>query len=59
MFEAVLVSSDGVNLTSTLINLSEVSVLDGSIVTCTLNGITVVELQQTILVADEELSLLI
>ncbi len=55
MFEAVLVSSDGVNLTSTLINLSEVSVLDGSIVTCTLNGITVVELQQTILVADEVL----
>ncbi len=59
MFEAVLVSSDGVNLTSTLINLSEVSVLDGSIVTCTLNGLTVVELQQTILVAGEELSLLI
>ncbi len=35
MFEAVLVSNDGGTLTSTLINLSEVSVLDGSIVTCT------------------------
>ena len=62
MFEAVLVSSDGVNLTSTLINLSEVSILDGSIVTCTVvnsDATTVVELQQTILVAGEELSLLI
>ncbi len=36
MFEAVLVSNDGGTLTSTLINLSEVSVLDGSNVTCTL-----------------------
>ncbi len=52
MFEAVLVSSDGVNLTSILINLSEVSVLDGSIVTCTATSITVAK-QQTILVAGE------
>ncbi len=35
IFEAVLVSNDGGNLTSTLINLSEVSVLDDSNVTCT------------------------
>ncbi len=56
MFEAVLVSNDGENLTSTLINLSEVSVLDDSNVTCSVtqsNGITVVELQQTISVAGE------
>ncbi|XP_064402763.1 uncharacterized protein LOC135348470 [Halichondria panicea] len=53
MFEAVLVSNDGRTLTSTLINLSEVSVLDDSNVTCTvpqLNG-TVVELLRTISVA--------
>ena len=36
MFEAVLVSNDGGTLTSTLINLSEVSVLDDSNVTCTI-----------------------
>ena len=55
MFEAVLVSNDGRTLTSTLINLSEVSVLDDSNVTCTvpqLNG-TVVELLRTISVAGE------
>ena len=55
MFEAVLVSNDGGTLTSTLINLSEVSVLDGSNVTCTAtdsNGITVV-IQHTISVAGE------
>ncbi len=38
MFEAALVSNDGGTLTSTLINLSEVSVLDGSNVTCTLTN---------------------
>ncbi len=38
MFEAVFVSNDGGTLTSTLINLSEVSVLDGSSVTCTINN---------------------
>ncbi len=56
MFEAVLVSIDGGTLTSTLINLSEVSVLDDSNVTCSVtqsNGITVVELQQIISVAGE------
>ncbi len=55
MFEAVLVSNDGGTLTSTLINLSEVSVLDDSNVTCTvpqLNG-TVFELQKIISVAGE------
>ena len=55
MFEAVLVSNDSGTLTSTLINLSEVSVLDGSNITCTVvdsNGI-VVALQQTISVAGE------
>ncbi|XP_064403103.1 uncharacterized protein LOC135348723 isoform X2 [Halichondria panicea] len=53
MFEAVLVSSDGGTVTSTLINLSEVSVLDGSNVTCT-STVTdggVIELQQTVIVA--------
>ncbi len=56
MFEAVFVSSDGVNLTSTLINLSEVSVLDDSNITCTgfdSNGAIFVEIQQTISVASE------
>ena len=52
MFEAVLVSNDGGTLTSTLINLSEVSVLDGSNVTCTLvgGGGDVMESQQTTVV---------
>ncbi len=36
MFEAVLVSNDGGTLTSTLINLSEVSVLEGTNITCIL-----------------------
>ncbi len=56
MFEAVLVSNDGGTLTSTLINLSEVSVLDGSNVTCTVfdsNGIDV-ELQTIILLVAGE-----
>ncbi len=55
MFEAVLVSNDGGTLTSTLINLSEVSVLEGTNITCTTtnsNGITVA-IQQTISVAGE------
>ncbi len=52
MFEAVLVSNDGGTLTSTLINLSEVSVLDGSNVTCThTNNQDLLELQQRISVA--------
>ncbi len=54
MFEAVLVSNDGGTLTSTLINLSEVSVLDGSNVTCTLRLVDtedVLEFQRRILVA--------
>ena len=58
MFEAVLVSSDGGTVTSTLINLSEVSVLDGSNVTCT-STVTdggVIELQQTVIVAGKYLS---
>ncbi len=52
---AVLVSNDGGTLTSTLINLSEVSVLEGTNITCTTtnsNGITVA-IQQTISVAGE------
>ncbi len=52
MFEAVLVSNDGGTLTSTLINLSEVSVLDGSNVTCTVtNNQDSFELQRRISVA--------
>ncbi len=52
MFEAVLVSNDGRTLTSTLINLSEVSVLDGSNVTCTLaNNQDSLQFQQRISVA--------
>ena len=52
MFEAVLVSNDGGTLTSTLINLSEVSVLDGSNVTCTLlNSQDSLEFQRRISVA--------
>ncbi len=35
MFEAVLASNDGGTLTSTLINFSDVSLLDGSNITCT------------------------
>ena len=57
IFEAVLVSNDGGTLTSTLINLSEVSVLDGSNVTCT-STVTdggVIELQQTVIVAGKYL----
>ncbi len=54
-FKAALVSSEDGIMMSTLINLSEVSVLNGSIVTCTANtGITEpVESQQTILSAGE------
>ncbi len=39
MLEAVLVSNDGGTLTSTLINLSEVSVLEGTnnFITCTIH----------------------
>ncbi len=49
MFEAVLVSNDGGTLTSTLINLSEVSVLDGSNVTCTIaNNQYLLQFQQRI-----------
>ena len=58
MFEAVFVSNDDGNLTSTLINLSEVSVLDGSNVTYTAtidNGV-VIESQQTVTVAGEFLN---
>ncbi len=52
MFEAVLVSNDGGTLTSTLINLSEVSVLDGSNVTCTVfNEQDSLEFQRRISVA--------
>ncbi|XP_064400987.1 CUB and sushi domain-containing protein 3-like isoform X2 [Halichondria panicea] len=53
MFEAVFVSNDDGNVTSTLINLSEVSVLDGSNVTCTatINNGVVIESQQTVTVA--------
>ncbi len=51
-FEAVF-NSDGVNLMSTLINLSEVSVLDGSNVTCTVTNNGVLSQQQTIMVAGE------
>ncbi len=51
-FEAVF-NSDGVNLMSTLINLSEVSVLDGSNVTCTVTNSGVLSQQQTIMVAGE------
>ncbi|XP_064400886.1 uncharacterized protein LOC135347001 isoform X2 [Halichondria panicea] len=53
MFEAVFVSNDDGNLTSTLINLSEVSVLDGSNVTCvaTINNGVAIESQQTVTVA--------
>ncbi len=39
MFEAVLVSNDDGTLTSTLVNLIEVSVLDGRYVTCALTGL--------------------
>ena len=56
MFEAVLVSNDGGTLTSTLINLSEVSVLDDSNVTCTVTvsgGAMPIESQKTITVAGE------
>ncbi len=53
MFEAALVSNDGGTLTSTLINLSEVSVLDDSNVTCLLgNNDNIFEIQQRISVAD-------
>ena len=56
MFEAVLVSNDGGTLTSTLINLSEVSVLDDSNVTCTItNNSSASQQQQTIMVAGEYL----
>ncbi|XP_064403854.1 titin-like [Halichondria panicea] len=51
IFEAVLVSNDGGNLTSTLINLSEVSVLDDSNVTCTVTNNGPTSQQQTIMVA--------
>ncbi len=52
MFEAVLVSSEGENLTSTLINPSEVSVLDGSNVICTLASTNdMLEFQRRISVA--------
>ncbi len=52
MFETVLVSNDGGTLTSTLINLSEVSALDGSNVICTLsNNQDSFEFQQRISVA--------
>ncbi len=52
MFEAVLVSSNGGNLTSTLINLSEVSALDGSNVTCIYtNNQDMLEFQRRISVA--------
>ena len=53
IFEAVLVSNDGGNLTSTLINLSEVSVLDDSHVTCTVTNNGPTSQQQTIMVAGE------
>ncbi len=56
MFEAVLVSNNGGTLTSTLINLSEVSVLEGTNITCTTtnsNGITVAIQQTTVSVAGE------
>ncbi len=54
-FEATLVSSEDGNMTSTLINLSEVSVLNGSIVTCSTTGVTThpVESQLTILSVGE------
>ncbi len=53
MFEAVFVSNDGGTLTSTLINLSEVSVLDDSNVTCTVtvSGGMPIESHQIIIVA--------
>ncbi len=51
-FEVVFVSEDGGALTSTLINLSEVSVLDGSNVTCTItNNQDLIRFQQRISVA--------
>ncbi len=52
-FEATLVSSEDGILMSTLINLSEVSVLNGTIVTCATStgGTEPVESQQTILSA--------
>ena len=54
MFEAVLVINDGGTLTSTLINLSEVSVLDGSNVTCSVFNLNSINVKlQTILVAGE------
>ena len=54
MFEAVLVINDGGTLTSTLINLSEVSVLDGSNVTCSVFNLNSINVElQTILVAGE------
>ncbi len=54
MFEAVLVINDGGTLTSTLINLSEVSVLDGSNVTCSVFNSNSINVElQTILVAGE------
>ena len=59
MFEAVLVSSDDGTLTSTLINLSEVSVLDDSNVTCTVtvsDGAMPIESQQTVTVASKIIS---
>ncbi len=55
IFEAVLVSNDGGTLTSTLINLSEVSVLDDSNVTCTVTNNGPMSQQQTIMVAGEYL----
>ncbi len=48
-FEVVF-NSDGGTLTSTLINLSEVSGLDGSNVTCTVTNSGVLSQQQTIMV---------
>ncbi len=55
IFEAIFLSNDGGNLTSTLINLSEASVLDSSIVTCivTVSGGTPIESHHTIIVAGE------
>ena len=53
MFEAVLVSNNGGTLKSTLINLSEVSVLDDSNVTCTVTNNGVMSQQQTIRVDGE------
>ena len=59
IFEAVLVSNDGGTLTSTLINLSKVSVLDDSNVTCTVTNNGSMSQQQTIMVAGEYLYFII